>query len=378
MNMWVVIINKTGEEKWGMNEKSNTNVINLKNRKKEFQLPYTNRGVGCTLKNGLRACVDWVEATFIFVSPAQLISNILLLDPSTFFPGKGANGYRQCLCNGSITIYFDGREDMGVHLDMKGRGCREYENYNKRSWKQLFEVMLSYQASFSRIDIAVDDFKGFFTVKGMVRKIKKQELVSKFKRARNVEDIEINTGNVRGVTIYFGSNKSDIQVRMYDKLSERMDKNYNVPTDITFWNRTEIQTRNKRAQALAVTLTNEEDGEITIGKTVCGILRHYLRFTVKGNDSNRRRWKTAPFWDKFLNGVDELPLTTIIETPTIEDKEEWLRKQAAPSLAVVYEAYDGNMDQIEKFIKEGIQRLKTKDYDMIKRFKEQKKTTLVS
>ncbi|MGH0968087.1 replication initiation factor domain-containing protein [Bacillus cereus] len=361
-----------------MNDQPNTNVINLKTGKKEFQLPYTNRGVGCTLKNGLRACVDWAEATFLFVSPAQLISDILLLDPSTFFPGKGANGYRQCLRNGSITIHFDGREDMGVHLEMKGRGCREYESYNKLSWKQLLEVMLSYQASFSRIDVAVDDFKGFFTIKGMVRKIKKQELVSKFKRARNVEDIEIDTGNVRGATIYFGSNKSDIQVRTYDKLRERMDKNYNVPTDITFWNRTEIQTRNKKAQALAVTLANEEDGEITIGKTVCGILRHYLRFTVKGNDSNRRRWKTAPFWDKFLNGVDELPLTTIIETPTIEDKEEWLRKQAAPSLAIVYEAYDGNMDQIEKLVKEGIPRLKTKDYDMIKRFKEQKKTALVS
>lgn len=361
-----------------MNEQLNSEIVHLKTGKKEFQLPYTNRGVGRTLENGLRACVDWVEATFIFVSPTQLISDVLLLNPSNFFPDTGANGYRQCLRNGSIAIFFDGREDMGVHLEMKGRGCREYESYNKRSWKQLFEIMLSNQASFSRLDIAVDDFKGFFTIKGMVRKIKSKELVSKFKKARNVEDIEIKTGEVRGVTLYFGSNKSDIQIRMYDKLSERTDNNYNVPPEITFWNRTEIQSRNKKAQALAVTLANEEDGEITIGKTVCGILRHYLRFTVKGNDSNRRRWKTAPFWEKFLNGVDELPLTTIIEAPTIEEKEEWLSKQVSSTLTLVHEAYGGDMKQIERFVKQGIERLKPKDYDMIDRFKAQKKTSFVS
>lgn len=361
-----------------MNDKLNTSVIHLKTGKKEFQLPYANRGVGHTLENGLRACVDWLEATFIFVSPTQLISDILLLNPSNFLPDKGANGYRQCLRNGSIAIYFDGRDDMGIHLEMKGRGCREYESYNKRSWKQLFEVMLSNQASFSRLDVAVDDFKGFFTIKGIVRKIKNQELVSKFKTAKNVESIEIKTGEVRGVTVYYGSNKSDIQIRMYDKLSERTDNNYNVPTDITFWNRTEIQARNKKAQSIASTLAIEEDGEITIGKTVCGILKHYLRFTVKGKDKNRWRWKTAPFWDKFLAGVDELPLTTIVEARTIEDKEEWLSKQVASTLATVFEAYGGDMKQIEKLLEEGKKKLRPKDYSMINQFKAQKKTSIAA
>ncbi|PKG21858.1 replication initiation factor domain-containing protein [Niallia nealsonii] len=360
-----------------MNEKLNTDVIHLKTGKKEFQLPYTNRGVGRTLENGLRACVDWAEATFIFVSTTQLISDILQLNPNSFFPDKGANGYRQCLRNGSIAIFYDGREDMGIHLEMKGRGCREYESYNKRSWKDLFETMISHQASFSRLDIAVDDFKGFFTIKGIVRKVKGRELISKFKRARNVEDIEIKTGEVKGVTVYFGSNKSDIQIRMYDKLSERQDTNYNVSEDITFWNRTEIQLRNEKAQEVAGILATGEDGEIMIGKTVCGILCKYLRFTVKGKDKNRSRWNTAPFWEKFLNGVEALPLTTIVEVATIEEKEEWLSKQVASTLATVFEAYNGDMNQIEKLLEEGKKKLKPKDYDMINRFKAQKKTSLV-
>ncbi|MED4351733.1 replication initiation factor domain-containing protein [Schinkia azotoformans] len=346
-----------------------------KKNQKEFQLPYTNREVGHTLENGLRACVDWVEATLFSVSPAQLISEILLFNPDSFSIETGQFGYRHCLRNGKISIYYDGREDMGIHLEIKGRGCREYESSQKRSWKELFAVLLSNDASFTRIDIAVDDFKGFFTIKSMVRRIKNEELVSKFKQARNVENIEIRTGEVRGVTLYFGSSKSDIQIRMYDKLSERLDTNYRVPEDITFWNRTEVQARNKKAQEIAEILAKEDQGEISIGKTVCGILKYYLRFTVKSKDTNKSRWKTAPFWEKFLAGVDELPLTTITGVSTIEDKENWLRRNAAPSLAVVYEAYSGDMEQIEKFIYEGLARLKAKDYDMINQFKALKTAT---
>lgn len=345
---------------------------------KEFQLPYDNMGVGHTLENGLRACVDWIQVTFTTITIEQLIQDILQLDLTTFFSGKGDNGYRQSLRKGSIAIFFDGREDMGIHLKMKGIGCREYETYSKRSWQELFKVMFDYQGSFTRLDIAVDDFKGFFTIKGMVKKVKNRELISKFKEATNIEKISTSTGKVGGITLKYGSNTSDVQIRMYNKLIEQLEKGYIVPVEITFWNRTEIQLRNKRAQAVAEILATAEAGEIAIGKTVCGILKHYLRFTVKGKDSNRRRWKIAPFWEKFLAGVNELPLTTIMEEQTIEDKEEWLRRQAAPSLALIYQAYGNDYEQIEKLIKEGSKRLKPNDYDMIKRFKAQKKTSNVA
>lgn len=165
---------------------------------------------------------------------------------------------------------------------------------------------------------------------------------------------------------------------MYDKLSERKDTNYIVPDEITFWNRTEIQARNKKAQSIAGILATEQGSEKAIGETVCGILKHYLRFTVKGKDSNRNRWKTAPFWIKFLAGVDGLPLTTIKEAPTIEDKEEWLKRQAAPSLAIVFKAYDGDIEKIEEILNEGAQRLTAKDHNMIKQFKENKKTSIAA
>lgn len=338
---------------------------------KEFLFPYTNRGVGRTLENGLRACVDWVEATFKNVSPALLIADILQLDPSSFSSCNGQNGYRRCLRNGKISVYYDGTEDMGIHLEMKGRGCREYEGYDQLSWKDLFDRMLSSGASFSRLDVAIDDFVGFFTINGIVRKIKNQELVSRFKKAVRFETITINTGKAKGATVYFGAATSDIQIRMYDKLSERIDTDYKVPDDINFWNRTEIQLRNKHAQTVAQILETEEDGEFTIEKTVCGILKEYLRFTVKGVDSNKRRWKTAPFWEKFLGEVEKLPLTTNEKKqPTIEDKKNWIDKQVAPSLAMIYEACGGDLGQIETIITEGRRRLNQRDHALIIQYKQ--------
>lgn len=332
--------------------------------------PYTNRGVERTWESGLRACVDWVEATFKIVDSNQLILDILQMKIDDFFLAGGKNGYRQSLQCGSISIYFDGREDMGIHLEMKGRGCREYERYGKRTWKDLFSSIRENQGYFTRLDPAIDDFDGYFTVKGLVRKVKNRELVSPFKMANNMESIQISTGEVGGVTLYFGSPRSDIRIRMYDKLSERKDGNYNVSEDIKVWNRTELQLRDEKATAVAEIIATKEDGEETIGQTVCGILKHYLRFTVKGKDTNRRRWKTAPFWDKFLGKVEKLPLTTVIEDKTVFDKQEWVRKQIAPTLGLIYQAYDGDMEQIEQIVKEGCHRLKGKDYDMIRRHKE--------
>lgn len=332
--------------------------------------PYTNRGVGHTWESGLRACVDWLQATFKIVSPQQLIADVLQMDLDGFFPSTGKYGYRQSVQCGSVSIYFDGTEEMGIHLVMKGRGCREYERYGKRTWKDLLETIFSYQGSFTRLDVAVDDFEGLFTIAGLVKKVKNRELISKFKKARNVEDIEITTGEVRGVTLYFGSGQSDIQIRMYDKLSERTDKNYNVSENIKAWNRTELQLRDEKATMVAGILAHKEDGESSIGETVCGILKEYLRFTVKGKDSNRSRWKTYSKWDKFLGKVEALPLTTVIEEKTVLEKKEWLKKSIAPSLALVFKAFDNDMNQIAEIIDEGCHRLKGKDYDMIRRHKE--------
>lgn len=83
---------------------------------------------------------------------------------------------------GNIQIYYEGHsEDMGIHIHMGGQACREYEEYQVRTWAQLFALIFE-QGHFTRIDIAIDDFKGYFKISAIERKIKTGQLSSKFKK----------------------------------------------------------------------------------------------------------------------------------------------------------------------------------------------------
>lgn len=344
--------------------------------KKERSPRTCNTGAQNTLKSGLRACVDWVQVTFKNVSVDDLITHILHLELDDFRDvDHGKYGYRKCKKMEEISVYHEGSKDMGIHLEMTGQGCRLYEALSKskrqgRPWLVLLGMFLDIDANFTRIDAAIDDFHGYFKISQLIRKIKKGELISKFKKARGMESIEIKTGESKGMTIYYGSSKSRIQIRMYEKDHERENAGYELDENIKIWNRTEVQARDERAQKIAGIIARGED----IGDVVVGILSYYLRFVVKGKDTNRARWKTAPFWEKFLNGVDKLRLTEIAPDRTVEKMERWLEKQVAPSLAILMKAYDGDVGHLYQMISKGNKRLKDKDREMIARFKRQNKT----
>ncbi|WP_141108677.1 hypothetical protein [Bacillus sp. P14-1] len=57
-----------------------------------------------TWESGLRACVDWLEATFKIVDSKQLIEDVLRLDFTNFFVAGGKNGYRQSYQCGSTAF----------------------------------------------------------------------------------------------------------------------------------------------------------------------------------------------------------------------------------------------------------------------------------
>lgn len=343
--------------------------------------PYTNRGAQRTQESGLRACVDWVQATFKIVTSEQLITDILQLKIDDFYEAEtGKYGYRRSRKFGHISIYYDGRDDMGIHLEITGQGCREYESLKKKTWKELFFEMMCYEpdVNITRIDVAIDDFKGYFKISGLIRKIKNKELISKFKSATRIEKIDIETGESKGNTIYYGSSQSRIQIRMYEKDMERIGKGHQLEEGLKVWNRTEVQARDERAKKIAQMIMLDDESDQSIGEITSGILKYYLRFTVKGKDSNRRRWNTAKFWDKFIGDVEELRLTDVAPDKTIEKKVEWIDRQVSPSLAVLFHAFEGDMDVLKQFILNGSDRLTEKDYAMIQKFKEEQKNRLIN
>lgn len=328
-----------------------------------------NTGVQNTIDEGLSPCVDWVQVTFKNFNSTKKVFEILGLNPDMFSElPKGGLGYKKCTAFSNIRIFYDGREDMGVHLQISGTGCREYEHFGAYNWITLFQTIIGAGGQFTRVDLALDDVskgnrKLFFTVESIARRVSQALLISKFKESDERLKRDIATGKSKGMSIYFGSEKSAIRVRMYDKKQEQGDK---TPEDVEQWVRTEIQTRDERAQMVAELIAFSE--EETFGTVCKGILKHYLRFVVKGKDKNKSRWETAPFWDKFLGEVQATKLTVAPKVRTIENSVHWIEKNVAPTLAMLHEAFGNDMDAIARIVNKGRANMNNQQKRMIETY----------
>lgn len=251
---------------------------------------------------------------------------------------------------------------------MSGQGCREFEQYAKKDWSQFFALLLHFNVNFTRLDLAIDDFRGHFTINQIINKVRRGHVVSRFKEARRSDSYKIATGENTGMTVYFGDASSRLQVRFYDKYKERVSKGHEIMDGVIFWNRIECQLRKERAMNAAVMIANES---YNIGQMILGILANYIRFLVPSKDKNKGRWKTCDWWEEFLHGVEKLRLTQVAPDATIERAKSWVQRQVAPTLAMLYEAFDYDEELIWDFIREGLPRLTDKHKDMIKRYKEE-------
>lgn len=323
-----------------------------------------NTGAQNTPESSLKSLVDWVSVTLKSVDVETLVTEILSLSMDEFVElDKGNFGYTKTLICGNIRIFFEGRKDMGIHLQMSGQGCREYEGYKKRSWQVLFCLLLDLGGKFSRLDVSVDDFKGFFKLKELEKRVKKGLCVSKFNDATNYEKIRLKDGYVKGQTLYFGSGSSRINIRFYDKLAQKLDAGCSEEVEgLNFWNRTEIELKDERAQKVAWMIAED----VEIGKVVCGVLKHYIRFVDPGKSKNKSRWKTARFWDKFLGDVEALKLTDQPKERTIEDKINWVSRQVSRTLALLYWAEDEQF--VWNFFEEGEAKFRESDLEMLKAY----------
>jgi phage replication initiation protein len=85
--------------------------------------PIANREVDITttLPPENRSLLDWVSFTLKTDDPHE-VAAVIALDPALFSRMPfGFSGYRKSLKLGNICIYYEGREDMGCHVEMTGQ-----------------------------------------------------------------------------------------------------------------------------------------------------------------------------------------------------------------------------------------------------------------
>lgn len=292
----------------------------------------------------LSTLVDYVGVTFPL--------DVTLIKVKEFIGGdgwierpRGGMYYKNCAARGHIRVYYNGREDMGVHVVLSGQACRQLEGEGRvKDWPFFFGRLLVLGCEFSRIDLAIDDRDGLLDLKKIWQHWKAGEMVSRYRKARQVEEVESRGCKESGHTIYFGSGHAETLVRFYDKALEQMVEGP--------WIRCELQCRDDKAQALAQVL--ERSGTLS---TIGSVLKQLVDFKEVGQDSNKSRWKTVSWWTDFIRRVKKCPLTVEPHVRSVEDAAQWLLKAVAPTLAMVSLACEDSLTFFQDLLRLGMPRM---------------------
>lgn len=236
---------------------------------------------------------DWLTFTLRENYTIKQVIDMLGLTGYTWIEAeKGRNGYKSRLFFENVSILYDGADNMGICVDITGKGCRQFESYSSVSWHQLFGLLLDLfdegLCKITRLDVAYDDHTGILDIDQIRDDTDDHLYVS---RSRTWE---VRYGS-EGTTIYHGSRCSDMLIRIYDKAAEQC-------LDNEHWIRIELQMRDANASGFLASFYRSD-----IGTTFSGVLSNYLRYVYDPhNDTNMSRWPLAPYWAVLLDGISSL------------------------------------------------------------------------
>lgn len=288
--------------------------------------------------NPLEMLFDYVRIRFPTADVARIVGKVLRLNIEYMIHEDfGYYSYPEHYRFGDIMVMASQDLTKGVLLELKGKGCRQYENFllaQHRSWYDFFNDCLEVKAVFKRLDLAINDKVGILDIPELARKCKQEECISVFRSFKNYRSGELVHHNEKpdmGNTLYIGSLKSEVYFCIYEKDYEQFIKNEIPLEDADVKNRFEIRLKNDRATHAINDLLTHQDAE----KTAFEIINRYIRFADKDITKRRSEWKTNEHWEWFMGkNRGALRLTTKPEPYSYERTLNWLRHQVAPTLKV--------------------------------------------
>lgn len=343
-----------------------------KNAVLQLESPCCNTGCMDTMESGLRACVDWVQVTLKNFYDLQQAVDLLRLPIERFEIREGGLlGYRQSAVYGNIKIAWDpaspSQNGLGVHIVMSGQACREYEKHFEldHNWSELFALIMNFPHRFTRLDVAIDDFKGYFSIAQLYRTAKAGCMTAqRVRKARMFETFDISDGKSDGMTFYVG--RADWMFRFYDKKAERGAAGYDLEDYLKTWNRYEIQLRGDLATEAAHVLAFEQ---YSLGAFAKGFFSAKIDFKVKNkNDSNKSRWKSKSWWTEFLGDCEKVYLTQIAPDPTVPKIKNWIGTQVDASFATLVKAFGNDSLIYDYFYYKGREKLGKRHENMLEEF----------
>ncbi|MDU2121133.1 MAG: MobT family relaxase [Clostridium celatum] len=287
----------------------------------------------------LTMMIDYIRIRFPTTDVKYVVNEILKLKLEYMIhEDYGFYSYSEHYVIGNIFVLVSQDIEKGVLIELKGQGCRQYENFllaQHRSWYDFLLDALLAGGVMKRMDLAINDMVGILDIEVLTDKCNNEECISVFRSFKSYRSGELVRRNEKigmGNTLYIGSLKSEVYFCIYEKDYEQYVK-LDIPIDeVKIKNRFEIRLKNERAYHAAVDLLANRDAE----RTTFSIINRYIRFVDREEKISRSKWKTNEDWSYFIGeGREKLKLTTNPEPYDINKTLNWISRQVAPTLKVI-------------------------------------------
>lgn len=247
--------------------------------------------------------------------------------------------------------YGENQQIVDTYLEISGKGCRSIETLNKDfEWFQFLntyhEDIWNKTAHLARIDVACDLEDGSIPFKRLWRYAINGMYIC---RSKCLPDMRCQRTEI----IYFGSEKSDRFLRIYNKALEQ-----GIPD--TYWLRFEFQLRNDNATSFYLNWEQRRD----IGEVFSGMLIDYLRFVdiprgwtkkefLEAKEQNHRsRFNTAKWWQDFVGDTERIKQLYLPgEEYNLGKIERYLEHNAGSNIRAFLIAHDGSTEDLLESIK---------------------------
>ncbi len=286
---------------------------------------------------------DYVRIRFPTQDVKHVVEDILHIKIGYMLHADyGFYSYAEHYVYGEIFVLTSPDEEKGTLLELKGKGCRQFENFllaQHRSWYDFLMDALVDGGVMKRLDLAINDRAGILDIPELTEKCGREECVSKFRSYKSYRSGELVQSQEKdrysmGNTLYIGSMKSEVYFCIYEKAYEQYVK-YDIPIEDTETkNRFEIRLKNERAYHAVKDLLTYQDAE----QTAFSIINQYIRFVDKEVGKRNSECPTSEAWAYFLGEHRErLKLTTEPEPYTLQRTLNWISRQVAPTWKTIQE-----------------------------------------
>lgn len=197
---------------------------------------------------------------------------------------------------------------------------------------RLAAELLATGARLSRADGYFDDFARHAEPGTVADAFRRGLTLTHIRRVRELRQFVMtaDAGDAvpDGATTYLGSAQSEAMVRVYDKAAESGRADAGV--------RWELQARAGRAGRFVTGAVTAGDG---LAGHVLASIRGLIDFRERAAAGRGDRAGLLPWWAEIVGDADRVGLNGPAKVDSLEQRAVWVKRQVAPSLAMLVSAY---------------------------------------